>query len=196
MYVPYTGVGSRETPEAEMILMQRLAKRFAELGFTLRSGGADGADTAFEQGALAGVGSHEIFLPWKGFNNSQVGIVAPTHKMQKAFELASAVHPAWERLSQAAQKLHSRNCFQLLGENLDSPSEFLVCYTRDGCTGRSNRTSKSGGTATAIVLAEDNGVPVFNMAVPGWMNRLTDLIEELKVKHQIDAPAKAKKVAP
>lgn len=197
MYLTYTGVGSRETPQAELMLMQRLGKRFAELGMTLRSGAADGADTAFEQGCLSVDGArHEIFLPWAGFNNRKDGIVSPGAKMNQAFEMASTVHPAWTRLTHAAQKLHSRNCFQLLGQNLDSPSEFLICWTRDGCMGRATRNSKSGGTATAIVLAEDHRVPIFNMAVPGWMNRLTDLIEELKVKHQLDSERSPPKIAP
>ena len=44
----YTGIGSRETPGLILALMGRISARMDRLGFTLRSGGADGADAAFE----------------------------------------------------------------------------------------------------------------------------------------------------
>ena len=46
----YAGVGSRATPEPVLDLMRRCATRLEVLGYTLRSGGANGAETAFEEG--------------------------------------------------------------------------------------------------------------------------------------------------
>jgi predicted Rossmann fold nucleotide-binding protein DprA/Smf involved in DNA uptake len=47
----YAGVGSRETPAHVCKQMTELAKRLESFGLTLRSGGAKGADKAFEAGA-------------------------------------------------------------------------------------------------------------------------------------------------
>lgn len=47
----YTGIGSRETPPDILELMTKIARFMFKQGFTLRSGGADGADSAFEAGA-------------------------------------------------------------------------------------------------------------------------------------------------
>src|SRR3990167_10553936 len=94
------------------------AQKLSELGYTLRSGGAPGSDTAFEAGATR----REIYLPWKGFNNNTSHLFAIS---EEAEELASWYHPGWVNLDQAARKLMARNGYQVLGSKLDDPSEFL-----------------------------------------------------------------------
>jgi len=47
----YTGVGSRKTPLSILKVMRKLGYKLAIDGWMLRSGGADGADSAFEKGA-------------------------------------------------------------------------------------------------------------------------------------------------
>jgi hypothetical protein len=68
------------------------------------------------------------------------------------------MHPAWPRLSQGAQRLHARNCHQVLGLDLRTPSAFVVCWTPNG--------SGSGGTGTAIKLACSRNIPVFDLGKP------------------------------
>ena len=46
----YTGVGSRETPSDILEVMESVGYALASQGWTLRSGGAVGADQAFERG--------------------------------------------------------------------------------------------------------------------------------------------------
>ncbi len=46
----YAGIGSRKTPPEMMSLMTDLAARLEEQGWILRSGGAIGADSAFQLG--------------------------------------------------------------------------------------------------------------------------------------------------
>ena len=46
----YAGIGSRETPGLMLGAFARIGEFLAKKGYTLRSGGADGADTAFEVG--------------------------------------------------------------------------------------------------------------------------------------------------
>jgi predicted Rossmann fold nucleotide-binding protein DprA/Smf involved in DNA uptake len=48
----YTGIGSREVPNDIQYLMQKIATKLESLGFTLRSGGASGSDSAFESGVM------------------------------------------------------------------------------------------------------------------------------------------------
>ena len=45
----YAGIGSRETPIEFLEMFKRVAKYIATNGYILRSGGAKGVDTAFEQ---------------------------------------------------------------------------------------------------------------------------------------------------
>jgi hypothetical protein len=145
----YAGIGSRNTPEEVMDAMTKLAEDLKSIGWVLRSGGADGADTAFEKGAGD---SKVIFLPWRFFNNSP----CPYYPIpDKAFEIAEKIHPAWSKLSQGAQRLHARNILQVLGYQFKFLSKFVVCWTPGG--------KVQGGTATAIKLAKVENIKVFNL---------------------------------
>jgi hypothetical protein len=162
----YTGIGSRKTPKDILSIMVRFGVEMARKGIILRSGGANGADAAFEAGCDAENGQKQIFLPWRGFNDHPSKFYTA---MDEAYEIASRLHPAWNRCQQAAQKLHARNCHQILGPHLDDPSGFVVCWTPDG--------NVVGGTATAINLAQERGIKVFNMAIPSELAMVEEIIE-------------------
>ena len=171
MNMSYTGIGSRNTPSDILNIMTAIAKKLDQRGFVLRSGGAKGADSAFEAGATA----TEIYVPWKGFENStSTFIVQPG----KAFEIAKQFHPVWDKLSQGAKKLHSRNAHQVLGYNLDSPSKFVICWTPDGCINKATRKRTTGGTGMAIAIADHYGIPVFNLQRSDHYKRLSGLLQE------------------
>ena len=150
----YAGIGSRETPDWVIDIMEKMGTWLAKKGDTLRSGGADGADSAFERGCDKVNGAKEIFLPWKGFNGNN----SPFYKYEKsdeAIQLAKYYHPYWENLSQGGRALQTRNTFQVLGIDLNTPSDFVVCWTKDG--------KEKGGTAQAMRIAKDKGIPIFNL---------------------------------
>lgn len=171
----YTGIGSRSTPGLVLAIMSDIARYLGEQGYVLRSGAADGADTAFENGADEaaempdGEAVHchttgnylghwwrhkEIFLPKRGFNNH-----SSVHYEQNlaAVEIAKDIHPNWAACSDFAKRAHARNVHQVLGQLLNQPSEFVVCWTPGG--------KAVGGTRTAIKVAEKNGIEVINLAM-------------------------------
>lgn len=167
----YTGIGSRETPYDVGQYMKTLALDLSDLGYVLRSGAANGADSYFESGAL----SKEIYLPWRGFNNHPSRL----HRIcDAALEIASMHHPAWERLPDAVRKLMARNAYQVSGLGLDDFSEFVICWTPDGCEHFSTRSYMTGGTGLAISLASSLGIPVYNLRNPS---------SQIKVRQRIDA---------
>ena len=156
----YAGIGSRETPANVLKLMTRVATRLAARGYTLRSGGCEGADVAFEQGAT----SKEIFLPWKNYNGSDS---QHYHITADALALAASIHPAWERCSNGARKLHARNCQIILGQNLDQPVDFVVCWHQG-----------TGGTMQGVRLAKQRGIPVINLADPNWAQQIVNILNK------------------
>lgn len=168
----YAGVGSRETPPEVLLEMTRLAEELS-VAYLLRTGAAPGADTAFEAGAVAAGGERHIYLPWKGFAGHPSSLYGTT---PESLALAEAFHPAWDRLSDAAKKLHARNCHQILGHNLDEPVDFVLCWTPDGCESKNTRSRASGGTASAIVIGEKYGSLVFNIKNPASRIRLTEYL--------------------
>jgi len=158
----YTGIGSRETPKEILTIMTEFAKIMDKKGYILRSGGANGADLAFEKGA----NHKEIFLPWKDFNKS-------TSKLyninEKSFLIAEKIIPHWNNLSKGAKKLHARNIHQILGLNLDKKSKFVICYTKDG--------KDVGGTATAIKLARKLNIKIINLGDKIQLENIKKLIQ-------------------
>lgn len=153
----YAGIGSRETPREVCMYMTAIAKQLAKLGYTCNSGGADGADSAFERGAVI---NRQIFLPWDGFNGKSVEGLNKLHNTWKYSvppfneELVRKYHPKPSALSDAGWKFMSRNSYQVLGEDLDTPVNFVLCWTKDG--------KASGGTGQALRIAKDHGIPIFN----------------------------------
>jgi len=168
----YAGIGSRSTPPAVLAVMTRIAERLSAHGYTLLSGGAAGADTAFEAGAT----SKEIYLPrpnWK--DRSGPGAIA--QPSSEAFRLAAILHPYWGKLSDMAKALMARNSHQILGHDLRSPVDFVVCWTPDGCEREEDRTMHTGGTGQAIALASRWGIPVFNLRHgPKTLHKIAEML--------------------
>lgn len=164
----YAGIGARITPPGVCVEMTNLAECLAVCGWTLRSGGAAGADTAFELGA----GSRkEIFLPFQGFNENESELFTPP---AKAYDLAAEYHPTFKQLKPKVKAFHARNMQQIFGENLDCAVQFVVCWTPDGCEHDDERTEHTGGTGQAISAASLNNIPVYNIAKPGRLKEVKE----------------------
>lgn len=159
----YAGIGSRKTPANIRQFMFDCGARLGKMGYTLRSGGAAGADTAFAMGAEQY--SQEIFRPF----GEQVGHIPgwfssyDDDTWDYAQHIASGLHPAWNRCSHYARSLHTRNVFQILGHDLKTPSEFVICWTPDGAISGAECGIQTGGTGMAIRVASQAEIPVLNL---------------------------------
>lgn len=154
----YTGVGARATPIGVLERMSSIAVYLDGFGFKVRSGGANGADSAFEEYTE----NSEIFLPWNGFNNKREDkekyfCYNNKEPNGEAYEIAKSVVTGLEYRSSGVRLLHTRNVYQVLGHDLNTPSKFVVCWTEGG--------KMVGGTATALRLAEKWNIPICNLAV-------------------------------
>lgn len=169
----YTGVGARATPKHILKLMEDIAFKLAQKGYILRSGGAGGADTAFEFGAKAyaeqvdeRVTLAQLYIPWASFvtydeyYKDWYKVLDRMPKKAEAYQLASETHPAWDKCSKGAKALHARNTFQILGSGLNNPSSFLICWAQVDKHGKIK-----GGTRLAWDIAGSYNVPRFNLAV-------------------------------
>jgi hypothetical protein len=181
----YAGIGSCETPPDILQLMGEIAEKLAGSGWRLRSGGAQGADTAFQQGVenycrkqvFLPQDFQEIYLPWNGFNNlkedKSSGYIV--YHDYHADRLAMKYHPIYDRLSGKQRQLMARNGYQVLGKDLQTPSTFIVCWTRDGSVGKTSRGT--GGTGQAIRIAFAHNIPIFNLQMTAHLQRLLDYVD-------------------
>jgi hypothetical protein len=173
----YAGIGSRSAPKAICDKMTTIAVRLEAMGYTLRSGGAMGADAAFAKE----VTSKQVFLPWDDFNGQRLSYAIPA----EAYVIARQHHPGWDYLNDTVRKMMARNAMQILGPELNSPSEFVICWTPDGCANAAERTPGTGGTGQAIAHASCLGLPVFNLARNDHYLRLHQFINASQITNHI-----------
>ena len=180
----YAGVGSRSTPQNVLDDMTTMSGWLSRTGWHLSSGGADGADTAFAQGAPAD--QRTIYLPWNDYN----GHAGPDCILPKPADLAACMkvaeqhHPTWDRCSQGARKLHARNAAILLGPSLDRPVNAVVCWTPGG--------EVTGGTGMALRIAAQYDIPVLNLAAVTPRQACEQL---LAIRNQHEAQTRTRELA-
>lgn len=164
----YTGIGARATPPNILIGMTSVGRFMASGGHTLRSGGAAGADEAFEKGCVEKDGAMEIYLPWRSFRHNQSPLFG---SCKESRQIAKDFHPNWPILGGPARDFMGRNTYQILGKDLKTPTGFVLCWTPDG--------KSVGGTSQAIRLAQAHDIPVLNLGCMSFdevNKRVTELI--------------------
>lgn len=150
----FAGVGSRKIIELQPDLkpvLAAIARCLVAEGYILRSGGAIGCDLWFEEG-VPNKKDKEIFYSKK----CPPGEDPKFYNVdEKALTMAKRIHPKWDAMGSGGQGLHARNTYQVLGRDHDQPVDFVMCWTFKGAA--------EGGTRTAIMVAQENNIPVFNL---------------------------------
>lgn len=143
----YGGVGSRDTPTHACEAMERIGVALCKRGWMLRSGGAIGADRAFQRGAEAVDRTLlEVFNAYDA-----VGHVW-------AHQDAAAHQPGWEGCNGSARLLLARNSLIVRGHDMQTHILFLVCWTERG--------QVIGGTGQTMRVCASAGIPIFNLWNP------------------------------
>ena len=155
----YAGIGSRETPTHIQTIMNQVARYLENEGWILRSGGATGADSAFEEGIHDE--AKEIYLPWAGYNNHPSELNPKKYPFtQQEQDFTAHYHPRWSACSPSAKLLHQRNtrivigCEQIHGAVVQL-SRFIICWTIKGAV--------TGGTGQALRIARHYQIPIINL---------------------------------
>ena len=179
-------IGSRQLEQKQeyfedIKLCYNVCMRLAQLGVTFTSGlcelGMDGiAQKAYSKAVDLGLAKesqfevyvadqyniHRSTLPRK-----HLAIVRNKDLISETERIASEVHPAWDRCNEWARGMHSRNCHQILGYDLQSPVDAVICWTPDG--------KIQGGTSTALRISMKYDIPVFNLGVSDKKSVLNDI---------------------
>lgn len=157
-----TFVGSREASGEELIKYGILASEYAKRGYTLRSGNAEGFDQIINN---APEQQREIYLPYASFGPKCSGnklIPSTFSNYHQAVEIVKKLHPN-KHLNNMQMQYLARDVYQVLGEDLQTPSEVLYCWTKDGAETIEELTPATGGTAMAIRVALYYHIPIINL---------------------------------
>lgn len=165
-----TIIGSRVTPKDILMDMEIVSKYLCRLGVVVRSGKAGGADAAAiygcmeanEEGTLKA--TPEMYVPWKGFGDRSMTNLWDIElgSDPQAESIAKSIHPAWDKCSQGVKKLHTRNVGQILGKDLNTPSDLVLYWCKE------SNGKPTGGTATAVNLATSHQIRTCNMLNQDW----------------------------
>jgi hypothetical protein len=169
----YAGIGARATPPQVLKIMSQLASKLESMGYLLRSGGAAGADAAFERG-VRNPAAKQIYLPSKSFNSryaDNISYIDATTlpNWNQAIATVNQFHPAPERLSDFARNLMARNAMQVLGSSMNQPAKMVVAWTPGGQT--------VGGTGQALRIAQAHGIPIRNLGDPNVLANVQTFLQ-------------------
>jgi hypothetical protein len=161
--------------------MSKLAGLLERSDWLLRSGGADGADTAFEQGVRE-PRHRAIFLPGEWFNERAAGPGGYYDSTKlpgwgKAMKTVDHFHPASNNLSPFARKLMARNAMQILGPSLDRPADLVITWTEMGL--------RKGGTGQALRIAEEHGIKIINLGSPFYSHLIKGVQAGISAEHVV-----------
>ena len=179
-------IGSRQLEQKQeyfedIKLCYNVCMRLAQLGVTFTSGlceiGMDGiAQKAYSKAVDLGLAKESQFEVYVAdqYNirrstlpRRHLATVRNKDLISETERIASEIHPAWDRCNEWARGMHSRNCHQILGYDLQSPVDAVICWTPNG--------KIQGGTATAIRIAMKYDIPVFNLGVSDKESVLNDI---------------------
>ena len=160
----YAGIGSRETPDSILGLIGEVSWRLDRLGYTLRSGGAVGADTGFELRS-----TNKVLLYADHACRISDGISRRIEYAPADIEFMEGFvrkhHPVPMALKGTPRKWMRRNTLQVMAHNLSGLElpqvDFVLCWTPDGSLDGASRSA--GGTGQALRIARHHGIPVFNL---------------------------------
>lgn len=167
----FTGVGARITPDLVCLLMRRFSQLQRRRA---RSGGANGADEAFETNW-----DPVIYLPQRGFRGK--GGVWRYTDAQLAFadkQVELAYPHDFSAVNEFTRDCFRRNVWEVIGL-CDSvkdakPSDFLLCWTPDGALGIDDYDrDMTGGTGIAINIASLYSVKVYNLKRINHVKKIT-----------------------
>lgn len=163
----FTGIGPRSITSDTEKLIVSVSEKLYEMGYVLRSGGAWGSDTKFEEPYVSSPDRLEVYLPWNGFNSRVVGegyYLINKSKINLLYSLVNFFHPNSSNLRYSVRSLMMRNCHQVLGYELNIPSQFVLIGTDKIKLDKNSRIYDcDGGTGFAVRLAYANNIPVYSL---------------------------------
>ena len=125
LYKPYAATGNREAPPEILKKFEEIAKKLEALGYTARVGGFEGIEETVEKATT----KNEIHLPWREFGQKQSRFTFTT---DRAMAIAKMFHPTFDTMKKSVQLFLAKNARLIMGDKMNSPALFLLCWTEDG----------------------------------------------------------------
>lgn len=157
----YTGFGTRKILKTDEEYVKGISQTLANLGYKLRTGQMKrGIEAVFRASTL------------------NLEIVKKTETSQSAIDLMGKYHNSWNVIDLPNKKLLGRNAHLVMGKKLNAMSDFVVYYQRE-------LADDSNGVSHTIRVAQDFGVPCFNIAFEEGRDDLSMYLNDQERKKNI-----------
>lgn len=159
----FTGVGSRVIPGNIFSLLGSIGILLRNNNWICRTGTARGSDAAFRASYETRPTNLEVYAPEDILNNK-------FGNADLAKSIVRNYHPCYDRIqSEFSKALLARNVYQVLGSDLNTPSEIVFCYTENG--------EIKGGTSIVLRIAQHYGIPIVNLGNPKHLKTIIDYLK-------------------
>lgn len=151
-YKAYAVSADLDAPKDVLEAFLELAEELEDNGYILRTKGDENVDCELIE-RLKDSSKVELYLPWENFNDWE----EPFIPMAGAYEMAWKYHPAWAECDEELKRLHASTSHIIMGKDLKSLVDFLICYTPKG--------QGEEVTDQAVRIADTNLIPVFDFGL-------------------------------
>lgn len=180
-------VGSRGITAQDIQFLTKIGYQLVSAGWTVHSGGAQGADQAFAVGAAEALhheapGGLVIHLPWTSYERAAADAAVRRSGGQALLDtvpftdteraLALQFHPAADRLSRGGVTLMTRNVRIICPQGPSQrPVDLVIALPGDKPGG--------GGTGQALRLAAHFHIPLHDLRDPALTARYTERVQRV-----------------
>lgn len=181
-------IGSREPAEGVVEILEDVGEVLCDSNIAITSGDADGCDSAGLRGAMRsqyfGLTGARIYLPWNGvrrsdgtrrYHDGEVFFDASRFENYEVAQgLALLARGTFEGLGRGGIALHSRNPYQVLLDDLNTPVGSVICWAKP--VGK--KGAVKGGTNTAVQIAIQRKIPIINLATDEGMEKILQYLRK------------------
>lgn len=154
----YVGCGSSETPDHILGVMTSVARLLAGKGLTLRVSDQKGADVAFRRG------SGGRYFMYTAIDTGFPGAIPAEITGGSRPTLARRLNPRFPLLPRREKQWEITAVSVVAGFCTTNLAKMLICWTPDGAVKPEEFTERTGDTARYLRIANQLGVPVYNLA--------------------------------
>lgn len=165
----YTVLPGRVIPIDMLERMREIGMLLATRGYTIRSSETDKIERAFSEGVDSVNGYKDIWMPKSILKHGNTNTIQQRH-----IDVVKSVHPSYSLLNIELKTTFSRVAGQILGTDVSSRVDFIVCYSRIDLKKSIHVNYGSGVVEVAAAIASTYKIPLYNLFVEKDIEKLLD----------------------
>ena len=176
----YLAISNEGVPDSVLERVRVISKKLKEMGYTHRDLASPSRDKMNGVATLGAEDKVAIYTAWAGYgkddinDRSKIVVHAPS---EKAYRIATKYNTSFNKLKPAIRAFIARDMAALLGEDSNTPIDFLLCWTENGEEKKKELTTNTGKLRNMIYLCNEFNIPVFNLGKSDAIDRFKQYLK-------------------